>query len=271
MGKVIVTDTNLTNIANAIRAKNGTQNTYTPAQMAAAITAIPTGGGTLKKGVIRPDAELVQSYTYDKLLHDDEGITIPAYSTTAATLKAKENFTALSVDFSTYDYFMTAKVLMNPVYSNTSAIKGRFEWYAYETSYEFCRNNANVWYALTNSSKSYGTATQEALVTASKYYIMYWNSTTGVTITVTTAGTYASLSAPTVTASAITVSSPAWMIKGNTSYFTSTAWSYMTDIRAQYVLKVWRVPKTNTIMGWSGTSLMQSIQADIHSNNGTLT
>ena len=45
MGKVIVTDTHLTNIANAIRAKAGTSNTYTPAQMATAINNIPTGGG----------------------------------------------------------------------------------------------------------------------------------------------------------------------------------------------------------------------------------
>ena len=43
MGKVIVTDTHLTNIANAIRSKNGTQNTYTPAQMASAISALPIG------------------------------------------------------------------------------------------------------------------------------------------------------------------------------------------------------------------------------------
>lgn len=32
-------------IADAIRGKNGSSNTYTPAQMPAAITAIPTGGG----------------------------------------------------------------------------------------------------------------------------------------------------------------------------------------------------------------------------------
>ena len=48
MAKVLVTDTNLTNIANAIRGKNGTQTTYTPAEMAAAITAIPSGGGSSK-------------------------------------------------------------------------------------------------------------------------------------------------------------------------------------------------------------------------------
>lgn len=44
MTKVAVTETYLTNIANAIRGKNGSSDTYTPAEMAAAITNIPSGG-----------------------------------------------------------------------------------------------------------------------------------------------------------------------------------------------------------------------------------
>lgn len=42
MAKGLVSDTNLTAIANAIRAKNGSSDTYTPATMATAITNIPT-------------------------------------------------------------------------------------------------------------------------------------------------------------------------------------------------------------------------------------
>lgn len=45
MANVIINDTNLTNIANAIREKNGTSETYKPNQMAAAILAIQGGGG----------------------------------------------------------------------------------------------------------------------------------------------------------------------------------------------------------------------------------
>ena len=37
MGKVIISEENLTNIANAIRAKNGETTTYKPSEMAAAI------------------------------------------------------------------------------------------------------------------------------------------------------------------------------------------------------------------------------------------
>lgn len=44
MTKVAITETYLTNIANAIRGKNGSSDTYTPAEMATAITNIPSGG-----------------------------------------------------------------------------------------------------------------------------------------------------------------------------------------------------------------------------------
>lgn len=41
---VVVLDSTLTDIANAIRGKNGSQDTYKPSEMPAAITAIPSGG-----------------------------------------------------------------------------------------------------------------------------------------------------------------------------------------------------------------------------------
>lgn len=45
MAIVTINDENLTNIANAIREKNGTETTYKPSEMAAAIQAISAGGG----------------------------------------------------------------------------------------------------------------------------------------------------------------------------------------------------------------------------------
>lgn len=46
MSRALITESFLTGIANAIRAKLGVQDTYTPPQMAAAIESIPTGGIT---------------------------------------------------------------------------------------------------------------------------------------------------------------------------------------------------------------------------------
>ena len=45
MANVVVNSTDIQNIADAIRSKNGLATTYLPSQMPAAISAIPTGGG----------------------------------------------------------------------------------------------------------------------------------------------------------------------------------------------------------------------------------
>jgi hypothetical protein len=52
MANVIINDTNLTNIADAIRGKNGTTDTYLPSEMAAAITNLPSGGGGVEPLVL---------------------------------------------------------------------------------------------------------------------------------------------------------------------------------------------------------------------------
>lgn len=46
MSKVLVNESSLTGIADAIRSKNGSTDTYKPSEMAAAITAISGGGGS---------------------------------------------------------------------------------------------------------------------------------------------------------------------------------------------------------------------------------
>ena len=45
MAKVLISDQYLEDIAEAIREQNNTNNTYTPAQMAAAILALSTSSG----------------------------------------------------------------------------------------------------------------------------------------------------------------------------------------------------------------------------------
>ena len=47
MADYLIKDTTLTNIADAIRAKKSPTDTYTPAEMATAISSIETGGGEL--------------------------------------------------------------------------------------------------------------------------------------------------------------------------------------------------------------------------------
>lgn len=58
MSKVLVNESSLTGIADAIRGKNGSTDTYKPSEMAAAITAISGGGGS---GVDIPEEAFVLS------------------------------------------------------------------------------------------------------------------------------------------------------------------------------------------------------------------
>lgn len=52
MANVIINDINLSNIAAAIRGKNGSSNTYKVSEMASAINNLPTGGGDMEPIVI---------------------------------------------------------------------------------------------------------------------------------------------------------------------------------------------------------------------------
>lgn len=63
MARVLINESNLQNIANAIRGKNGSSDTYTPSQMASAISAIPTGGSVTAEIVtVTVDADKTSVY-----------------------------------------------------------------------------------------------------------------------------------------------------------------------------------------------------------------
>lgn len=72
MSKVLVTESHLNSIAEAIRSKNGTSTTYRPGDMAAAIQAIPTGitpTGTLN---------ISENGTYDVTQYASASVNISA-------------------------------------------------------------------------------------------------------------------------------------------------------------------------------------------------
>ena len=68
-------------------------------------TGSSSGGGGIQRIVIRPDAELWQSWTYDKYIVADEGVAIPAYTTSAQTLKASEQLAEITADVEHDRYF----------------------------------------------------------------------------------------------------------------------------------------------------------------------
>ena len=62
MAKVLTDPQHYTNIANAIRGKNGSSDTYTPAEMADAILAIKSG--SLSTGIISTIVVGTDFYAY---------------------------------------------------------------------------------------------------------------------------------------------------------------------------------------------------------------
>lgn len=68
-------------IADAIRNKNGSSNTYTPEQMPSAINAIPTGGGTYQSKTVSP-TESSQTVSPDSGYDALSSVTVNAISNT---------------------------------------------------------------------------------------------------------------------------------------------------------------------------------------------
>lgn len=110
MANVLVNENSLSAIADAIRQKAGTQDTYKPAEMAAAIAAIPTGPAeeAPKKDVnfYDPYGRRIYSYTTDEIQAMDalpeaptiSGAEFDSWTSTLADLKAwgrKKNVAAI--------------------------------------------------------------------------------------------------------------------------------------------------------------------------------
>ena len=227
------------------------------------------GGGAVKMGVIRPDAELIQKWTYDKWLVADEGITLPSYSTTSQTLKATANIATYDGTPTTYRYFITQRCLTIPVYNIATLAKGREEYvysvygveWVYQPQGELCTLDGTKTYGQYSQMTAIGPFTREVV----------WNSATALNVYTSPAYCLAqNLQVPAITANkTITIKSPTVTIRGHTSYLTQTFYEAITDARLQYVIELWRVPNDD-VLGWITGSQMRSLYEDIANNGGTL-
>ncbi len=228
---------------------------------------------TLNHILLRPDAEKVATYTYDKYINADEGVEIPAYSTTAKTLKASVNLSpTYSMDLTNYSYYVVERMLTIPEYSVDTKAKGRAEYTFAAAGYEIAAIEANNIHALIEPTRKVTSRTIAVYTTGNFARIVYYSAAT----TLTTYGSaayamYQTVTAPGISGSTLTLKSPAFGVRGHTTYFTSTYFNALTDIRFQYVIEVWRAPKGNLDFdGWTLHNNGMAVINCIDGNTNTL-
>lgn len=296
----------LTSVANAIRTKGGTSAQLAfPSDFVSAVNAIPAGGGVtptgtkqisvLQNGVIsedvtnyasaeitanvpqmkeiaiRPDAELWKSWTYDKRIVADEGVTIPPYQTTNITLKGTEQLDEITADAANYKYFLTLRTLVIPEYSITTTGRGRFEWSLAVGAYDFVFTPMEELHPLVDST--YTVATTSASVQGGvSYRSLYFSSSTGISIYPNTVyGIWTSAVTPSYLVGKIRVNSPNFTMRAQANILDQLYYEALTDIRFQYVYELWRVPIGSLQYdGWSNQQLADHTLDCLYSANHKL-
>lgn len=264
--------------------------------MGASYTDVPavelpqTGGGTvlfyenggstmLKRGVLRPDAALVYTWSYDKMLKEDEEIDPIAYTTTSTTLIASAALSHTeTLDLATYDYYVAIRMATIPTYSITTKGKGREEYAINGGFYEITRTPANTMHALVDTTKYYASAANVVYQQGNFVREVYYSN--GTTLTYYGSAAYGynqTIAAPKVSSATsasptLTVYSPTFIARGHTTYFVNTYMNAVTDVRYQYIIELWRAPKNNlNLDGWGLTQQWLKMCDDVLNNNGKLT
>lgn len=221
--------------------------------------------------ILRPDAELWKTWTYDKLIVADEGITIPAYSTTQQALKTSVRLEEITLDDSNYKYFVVARTLSIPIYNTTEIGKGRFEWGATTHMFEDVTVSGEKFKTLVDGSSASATSIG---FSGGNYYrgVNYGVYVTPVTQTTNTYGTWQSFSSPSFGSGKLRINSPSFVMRGNDNSFSQQFWEATTDIRYQYVIELWRAPIGSLDYdGWQWSQSFDHILDCLYSNDHKLT
>lgn len=241
---------------------------YTAAGVRTAGTA-SGGGGSIVPIALRPDATLVYSKTYDAHIVDDEGVTIPAYTTTATQLLAAQTnwATTPQLTFPTAagtgtSFLCVWRLYAIPEYNTTAKSKGRQEYWVATYVFEYVRNSGLPTIDNSKAAAAFGTSLSTTLIR-----LAYWSSASAFSASSGSYGAYvySPTAAPVTTGSnyvTMTFTRPALYIRGNSTYFTSSNWGNLTDIRYVIKLEVYSAPDSPSglLNGWTmNQSLLQSV------------
>ena len=302
-------DADLTSVANAIRTKGGTSGQLAfPNGFVSAVQNIPTGttptgtkqisitqNGTatenvadyanaeittnvpqMQRSVLRPDAELVETWSYDKLWIAEEGETLPAYSTTAQTLKASEELEVTHEwDLDNYKYFVLIRGLVIPIYNTDRIARGRVEWSSSNAAYELLYSPAETFRALVDSTKSYDSTVIGWNPAGYMCYRMpYFTNSAGIVSVYsgTGFGVWINMMQPTYTGGVLHINSPSFTLRCQANILDQPFYEAFDDIRFQWVIELWREPVGSlTYNGWIANQELDRILECVYSTNHKLT
>lgn len=294
---------NLTSVANAIRAKGKTSAQLAfPAGFVSAVNAIPTSepptgtkqisitqNGTsttdvsgyanaevtanvpqMQRGVLRPDAELVETWSYDKLWIAEEGETLPAYSTTAQTLKASEQLDVTHEwDLDNYKYFVLERGLAIPLYNTDEIARGRVEWSSSSCGYELVYPEAGIFHALVDPTKSYGSIALSWVVSGGAFYRMpYFTNALGSmsVYSATSYGVWIGMTSPSYGSGEVRINSPQFVLRCQPNVFDRPFYEALDDIRFQWIIELWREPVGSlNYNGWVANQELDYILKSVYS------
>lgn len=217
-------------------------------------------GGVPKEYIIRQDAERIQSWTGDEKVVEDLGLTLPAYKTSAQVIHTGAALSpTISVDYTNYCYYILMRGLAIPTYNTTTKQKGRCDYGASAYLYELIEIPANTFKSV-DGTKTLTSRNAAVTASGSSGRELYWTSASAIGVANNvTYGAYVTGQTPTLSGTTLTVKAPTYGIRGSTTYMTSGAWGTMTDIREQYVIEVYRAPKTTSQISLNGWQLNSNI------------
>ena len=272
-----VQDASLTSVANAIRQKGGTSAPLEfPTEFVSAIQAIPssqptgtkqisiTQNGTsttdvsgyanaevtanvpqMKRMILRPDAEVVESWTYDKLWIADEGNTLPAYDTVQHVLRDYEELNIEHEwDLDNYKYSLLNRSLVIPYYNTDEIARGRTEWSSACSAYELTRFDGENFSTLVDPTKSFNGNSTAWVSTGVQFpRTVYFSTSSNVSVYTTTSyGLWCIFTAPSYAGNVPKIMSPQFVFRCQANIFDQPFYEALTDIRFQYIIELWREP-----------------------------
>lgn len=224
--------------------------------------------------VLIPNATLIETFTDTRFLVTDDGATLPETLDSSGTNVGTQSAVGTcTLDTNNYYYYVVSFYFAKPEYGNVTPAKAMFDHQIYTQNYEILppyvcpvfQSNSNIMTpTLANS-----------VVAGSGSFVrsIYWTSASAATsVNNTSYGVLCQLKSPTISGSyannneVLTVYRPNIRFRTHNTYFSSTFYAALTDVKYKYIFKIYRAPKNSSISE-SGWQLNQRLQTLISVNS----